>query len=308
MDTSIVVETYNYLEGASIDALRAALRAATKVIAPEGEVLVADVSGDSAVRQMLSAEFPDVRRVDAVGLGYDEAKMRAAEGAKSRYVVFLDGDCLPESAWFENLMAPLRQGVAVATGGFARYPPSFFSAILSVMDFGFLLPRIERKLGCYAFNNAAFLRDALLQIPLPQGPMRCRCYAHAQRLSRAGMPVLLTPSAAVVHGRPPFIRERLRQGYDVIAACWVDPDLPEARWLCWGPAAAPIYYLRAIRLDWHRYQAGFKDLGLKRWQAVIAFPLFPILRLVDFVGIMGALLFRVRSRRWLDWGSQHLRS
>ena len=77
MDTSIVVETYNYLEGASIDALRAALRAATKVIPPKGEVevLVADLS---------------VRRVDAVGLGYDEAKVRVAEEAKSRYVVFLE--------------------------------------------------------------------------------------------------------------------------------------------------------------------------------------------------------------------------
>jgi len=302
---SLVTETFNFLEGSSLEELRRALRAAV-ALRDSGEaleVLLADASGDTTIRRMIAEEFPSVRRLEAAGLGYDAAKMRAARAAQGEIVAYLDGDCAPGAGWLEKLIEPLRNGRAVATGGFTLYPPGFFRAILSVMDFGFLLPRAERALGCYAFNNAAFLRQALLQVPVPEAELRCACYLHAQRFARLRTPMRLAPDARVRHELPPTLRERLRRGYDTVAVCWADGQLRESKWLRRGILAAPRFYAEAIKLDWRRLRAGYRDLGLSRWQMRLALPLFPILRLIDLAGIAGALLFGPKSRRWLDWSS-----
>ena len=230
-DSTVVVETFNYLEGTSLDSVRTALRAASGLVAPRGgtEVILADVSGEAEISRLVAEEFPNVRYLDAAGLGYDEAKARAAENARGRYVVYLDCDCIPQAGWFERITAPLRSGAAMATAGFAWYGGGFWSKLQWLLDFGFLLPRQDRAMGCYPSNNSAFVRELLLRVPEPDGPMRCRCYAHAQLLARMGAPLMLVADAGVTHERPPFFRERLRQGYDMVAACWVDPGLPEAR-------------------------------------------------------------------------------
>src|SRR5207253_1661749 len=87
----------------------------------------------------------------------------------------------------------------------------------------------------------------ILDVPLPDGPMRCRCFAHAQKLLRRGTPVRMVPTARVRHERQPFLRERIRQGSDVVAACWVDPELRQVRWLRLGPLAAPPVVIPAYR-------------------------------------------------------------
>jgi glycosyltransferase involved in cell wall biosynthesis len=301
LDASVVIETFNYLEGTTIESVGRAIRAALN-IAPsrKTEVIVAEVSGDRALRNMLAAEFPRVHLLDAAGLGYDEAKALAAEHARGRYVVYLDCDCLPQTGWFERITAPLRSGEAAAAGGFAAYPGGFFAATQSLMDFGFLLPRADRPLGCYASNNSAFVREVLLRIPEPDGPMRCRCYAHAQMLARAGAPVIMAGDARVTHERPPFWHERLRQGYDMVAACRVDPLLREARWLRHGIAALPLYYGRRVRLDWRTLRDFQEEIGLSRARAFAAYPFVALMRLIDAAGMAGALAFGAKARRWFD--------
>ncbi len=166
---SIVVETFNHTELGDTGRLRGSLGAAVEIAARGGEVLCADAAGSPALAALL-AEFPGVRRVDAAGLGYDEAKRRAARHASARYILYLDGDCLPEPGWLEALLAPLRSGRADATGGFTRYDSGFLASVLTIMDFGFLLPRRERILECYASNNSGFRRELLLAAPAPDGP------------------------------------------------------------------------------------------------------------------------------------------
>jgi glycosyltransferase involved in cell wall biosynthesis len=93
---SVVVESYNHAEGSELERFTESLDAATKIVqAHEGEVLVADSSGDPELVELLERRFPAARRVATKGLGYDRAKMRAAEEARSPFVVFLDGDCIP---------------------------------------------------------------------------------------------------------------------------------------------------------------------------------------------------------------------
>ena len=306
MDTSIVVETFNTMEGTSLDSLRQALRAATSFQLPNGEVevLLADVTRDPAIRRLLEQEFPEIRRIDGVGLGYCGAKRRAAQGARGRYVVYLDCDCVPEPGWWEHITAPLRDGTAVATAGFAHYPGGFFEKIQSLLDFGFLIPHCNRPLGCYPSNNSGFTREVLLALPEPEGPMRCTCYAHAQLLARLGMAPQLVAGAAVRHEAPPMLRERLRQGYDMVAACWVDPQLPDADWLRLGLFAAPLYYARRVWLDLNTLFMHRSETGLGRIAAIAAVPLIPLLRLVDGLGIVAALFWGTAARRWVDPGAE----
>lgn len=289
-EVSIVVESYTHGEGSSLQRVEQALEAATRMLEEvgEGELLVADSSADPALAELLQRKYPHARRIDGAGLGYDAAKMKAAREAQSPLVLYLDGDCIPASGWLERHLEALRNGAA-ATGGFTRYDGGFFGAVESVMDFGFLLPAGNRTLACYAFNNSGFKRDVLLDKPVPEGPLRCRCYAHAQLLNRSDAPVLMVPGARVRHERQPFARERVRQGFDLVAACWADPELPEARLLRFGVVSAPFFYARAVVNDLRRLVAGRRDLELAAWQVPAAAALLPLFRLTDFVGIVRAL-------------------
>jgi hypothetical protein len=289
-EVSVVVESYTHGEGSDLERVTHALRAAVAMVDEHGagEVLVADSSADPALAELLEREFPGATRVDAAGLGYDEAKLLAAKQARGTYVLYLDGDCIPSEGWLEHHLAALRAGRA-ATGGFTRYDGGFLGAIGSVLDFGFLLPVQERVLDCYAFNNSGFRREVMLEAPPPEGPMRCRCYAHAQRLRRRGSPVWMVPEARVRHERQPFFRERYRQGFDMVAARWVDPALPGARLLKIGPLAAPIFYGHVIR-DWQRLVRSRRDLDLAWWQLVPAAAFAALSRLVDLAGMVRALV------------------
>lgn len=290
LEVSVIVESFTHGEGSALDRVRLALRAATEMVDAngDGEVLVADSSGELAFARFLEREFPAVRRIDGGGLGYDEAKLKAAYEARGRFVVYLDGDCIPAPGWLGHHLDALRSGTP-ATGGFTRYDGEFMGAVESVLDFGFLLPAAPRPLGCYASNNVGFLRELLLETPVPEGPMRCRCFAHAQLLERRGTPVRMIPMARVRHERQPLLRERYRQGYDIVAACWTDPTLPQSRLLSRGVLAAPAFYRDAVAYDWRRIRDGGRDLGLVGWRASAAAALAPALRLVDLAGMVRAL-------------------
>jgi hypothetical protein len=288
---SIVVESYNHGEGSSLDRLAVALEAAHGMIEAHGsgEVLVADASADPALVDLLGKRFEGTRHIDAAGLGYDEAKQKAAREARGQIVLFLDGDCIPDDGWFEGHLTALQNGVA-ATGGFTRYDGGFFGGVASIMDFGFLLPVRSRPLQCYAFNNSGFNRELLLDKPIPEGSMRCRCYAHAQLLLKAGTPMQMVPQSRVRHERPPFFRERFRQGFDLVAATWTNPDLPARRLVRLGVLSAPLFYVRAVVNDLRRLVVGRRDLGLRPWQVPLAAVILPLFRLVDLAGILRALL------------------
>jgi hypothetical protein len=164
------------------------------------------------------------------------------------------------------------------------------------LDFGFLFPVADRELRCYASNNAGFRRETLAACPVPNGPLRCNCYTHANLLRSRGTPARMLTQAAMAHEEQPFWEERFRRGHDQIAACWTNPDLPEARLIKLGPLAAPLFYGRDVWLDWRRLFQGRRDLGLSRVQAGIGLVIFPILRLPDLAGMLRALVTRPKAR------------
>lgn len=289
-EVSVIVESYNHAEGSALERFVLSLECASEHVDRhgDGEVLVADSSGDSDLVDVLERRFPRARRVDTKGLGYDGAKMRAATEARGRFVLFLDGDCVPDPRWLERHLSALRGG-AHATSGLTRYEGGFIAALEGVMDFGYLLPEVPHALPCYASNNTAFRRELLLDVPVPEGPMRCCCYAHAQLLIRRGKPVEMAPGARVTHERQAFFSERYRRGFDLVAACWVNPLLPEVRLLRLGVLAAPFFYLREVANDLRRLSAGRRELGIRPWQLPFAVAFLPFLRLADVAGIVRAL-------------------
>jgi hypothetical protein len=107
---------------------------------------------------------------------------------------------------------------------------------------------------------------------------------------RSGTPVRTVPGARVRHERQPFVRERFRQGFHLVAAAWADPQLAERRLLRLGVLAAPVFYGRAVVNDLARLVRGRRDLGLRAWQVAPAALLLPGCRLVDLAGIVRALM------------------
>lgn len=295
---SLIIETYNLAEGTARERFAAAIQSASVAAAQcQGELLITDVCGDSDVAQIVAESAPGARLLDATGMSYDQAKMMAAKQARSEKLVYLDGDCEPMGDWPNELLDALQRHPHMAgIGGFTRYRGNgVISAAMSVMDFGFLYPVIERPLACYAFNNVAFRRQILIACPSEGEGMRCGCFAHAQTLIQRGIPVVLCPQAIAIHDLPPIFRERFRQGYDTIAACWANPRLPEARWLRLGIASMPLFLAMRILLDWRRLLIGHQNLGLGPAGLVTAFSLVPLLRFIDVMGMLQALLIGQRS-------------
>lgn len=290
IEFSILVETFTWLEGGDTERFFTSLGAAVAIAEKDGgEVLLIDVCGFTGLLQDVSRRYPQVRRVDAVGMGYDHAKMKAARESRGRYVLYLDGDCLPLPGWHDALLTKLRAGAA-AVGGLTRYDGGYRAKLESIMDFGFLHPARERVLECYAFNNSGFTRDLLLATPAGSPYLRCACYPHAQELKRKGQPVIMVPEARVLHEQQPLIRERTRQGFDKVAAAWADPNVREAGWLRGRALVVVLFYLMDLLLDWRRLAVARRALELS-WPAWISmFPLFPFFRLLDLWGMLRALV------------------
>lgn len=258
MDLTVITEAYNFEEGQGRDALVAAVGAVAGMVAGrvDREAIVVDPTGDPALAAHVGALGPPFRLVAVPGLGYDALKQRAAEAAAGSILVYLDGDCLPESPdWLERLTAPLRDGRAQAATGLTRYVGDDDLAVAcTLLDFGFMLDDPGGTLGCYASNNVAFRRDLLLAVPPKVGDaggasraaaearLRCLCYTHAQDLAGIGVPMLSVPEARVRHVLPPLRRERFRRGYDLVSVCWVAPTLPETGLLAGhaGPGAGGL--------------------------------------------------------------------
>ena len=94
---SLVVETFTRAEGGDAARFRRVLGVADAMAgAGGGELLVPIVTGRPQVAGEVAETAPRARVFDATGLGYDEAKMLAAREARGRFVLYLDGDCLPE--------------------------------------------------------------------------------------------------------------------------------------------------------------------------------------------------------------------
>jgi len=299
VEVTIIVETFNLGEGSFQPTLRRTLVAANRIAAERDgtEVLLADCSPAQDVGLQVASGLTHVRVIDCARQSYDESKATAIARSRGRFIVFLDGDCVPaKPGWLDAHLRTMRAlHGRVASFGFTQYERSFFQDILSILDFGFLQGESGDTCGCYACNNVAFPREVLEACPLPVTSMRCSCYLHGQQLERGGMPGRLTREAHVLHEPKPFWKERLRRGYDHVAAHWDDGG-PDSQVLRYGLAATPLFYLRELRMDYRRLRRGWRQFGLTRSAAIAAALILPVVRFADVPGIAFALAIPPRRR------------
>ncbi|MGE0661081.1 MAG: glycosyltransferase [Reyranellaceae bacterium] len=305
-EISIVTETFNIAEGQGVESTRVALAYVFGLADRRGdiEVLLADSMEPNLLVDDLRRTFPRLRHVHAPGAGYEGIKNLAAQEARGQFVVYLDSDCRPvDERWLDALLAPLREGRGAASAGVTRYEgTTLLRRVMSVLDFGYLLAAEADELGCYASNNCAFTREIRVEVPAPDGPMRCTCYAHAQQLTRSGRPLVRAPEAVAVHALPPVFKERWRRGYDLVAACWVNPELAETRWLRLGVLAAPLFIAANLAEDWRRLGRVAGPWGWSPAVLLGARALAAVLRLIDFGGTVRALAFGA-DPRWSAYGA-----
>jgi glycosyltransferase involved in cell wall biosynthesis len=305
-EISLVTETFNLDEGQGIEPTRQALFRLCEMARVHGnaEVILADSMPPNLLVASLLQQFRQVRHVNRPGLGYEGIKNVAASEAKGTYVVYLDSDCLPLSRdWLDTLLQPLRQGKADAATGLTRYRgDSLLHRVTEILDFGFVIADAAENVGCYTSNNCAFVRRLRVELPAPDGAMRCTCYAHAQLLLRRGFPMRRVAEAVVQHELPPVFKERWRRGYDLVAACWVNPTLPETRWLRLGVLASPLFLWANLRVDWRRLAEVRAANGWNGGHLFAARTLAIALRLIDLGGIFRALAFGP-ARGWGAYGA-----
>ncbi len=294
MDVTIVTEAFNLAEGQGFDELGAAVNTVLRLIGdhPDREGVVLTPSADPRVDALVAGGHPRLRLLRADGLGYDELKCLAADEARGRYVAYLDGDCVPaHDDWLDCLLRPLRDGETDVSTGLTVYAgSSATAAACSVLDFGFLLDGgATGTIGCYASNNVAFPTELRRRVRPMHDGMRCHCYQHAQLLRRQGYRVRCVPAAFALHQLPNLRRERHRRGYDLVAACWSNPALPETAWMEPGEATVARLIRDNLRLDRRRLARLAKQLGWRRAFTRRVRRLLPRLRRLDAIGIRRAL-------------------
>ena len=298
---SLVTESFNVTDGQSFSSLHAALAALSTIAARnDAEILITDAVGDGRVQQLVAASCVPVRVIDAVGLDYDAQKNRAAEQARGRYVVYLDGDCRPvRDDWLDRLTAPLREGTADAVGGLTLYDdPTPTGIAATVMDFGYVWDRPDGRLECYSSNHVAFLRSLLCELPVPDGGgLGCSCYGHGQVSLREVRRFRFAVDAVVLHEPPDVATERHRRGWDLIAACWSNPLQIESSQLFPTRAAFDwqlrrLQHLDAVRLQRAPTAVGVSDRNRDEVRREIV-----RLRSMEAYGIRDALLAGERDGR-----------
>jgi hypothetical protein len=226
---SVVIESWNIAGDARILAEHLALLApqvaahGAQVVVTHAGISVADrdAVGANATSPILWVDLP----ADA---GYYEHKNRGFDAATGDIVAFIDGDCAPEPAWLDAIVAPFAGGAQVVAG--ATSYAGALAALANELDFpyfaaptfrfGATCPRGAPTVLNFFANNVAFARDVFAKRRYPTiTPMfHGQCQVLALELGDAGISITFAREARVTHGWPGGLRQwlevRLLRGAD----------------------------------------------------------------------------------------------
>jgi len=191
---TLATEAYNLAEGQSEGSFLRAVAEVERIAQGDStiEIVIMDPTPDNIAAPILSEHFPHIKSLHLAGQTYDGQKNSVCRMSRSKFVVFLDGDCKPKREdWLAQILSPFSQQNVPAVCGLTLYEDfSLTGKAMTILDFGFLFEPAGSPMGCYVSNNIAFRREAMLALPIPdEGFMRCHCYKHAQVMLRAGQPI-----------------------------------------------------------------------------------------------------------------------
>lgn len=209
---SLILETEN-LANADLKGLSKSLASlANQDLSPTeaNEVLLME-SGDTPIDilEQLCQKYPWIKVHSApLGTGYYKAKMLGAELVTGEIVVYFDSDCIYESNWLRNMVAPFiqREEIQIVAGETKTRRNGPYGTAMALT---YIFPQHtgEKTLtptAQYFLNNVAFRREFLLQHPIPTDlPFyRGNCVIHADNLRASGYAIWKQSQAKATHAPP----------------------------------------------------------------------------------------------------------
>jgi glycosyltransferase involved in cell wall biosynthesis len=307
IDVSVILETvtlrYDHDHGPLADAIAPTLAALERQTVPRDRfevLIVLDDAIDAETVAELQRRHPSARLVHGAAPNYFAEKNAGVAAARGAKVVFLDGDCIPDPAWLEVLLAGFAQGVDVVTGRTRYEGNSLAARTFSVPDFGTVFDQGGVSSGIM-LNNVIFPRELALQYPLDARiPRNGGCYLLYHQLRAVGRRVVYEPRAIVSHGVDVdglgFVRKHFDRGYDTVAVYRCDDQavLRGTRlFRRLGPVALAAITARRILTDWRRLARERAQVGI----SLAALPYHAAVTVVTRgIELAGGVVATVRKR------------
>ncbi|MEY2734565.1 MAG: hypothetical protein RL340_1624 [Gemmatimonadota bacterium] len=312
---SIIIPT---LDGREL--LHHALRAVATQRHRDFEVIVVDNGSADGTREMLAAEWPEVRVV-ALGcnVGFAAAVNHGIRAARGAVVVLLNNDTEVDPDWLGHLVAPLRDDPTIASCASRVLDFEARDRIDSAGDqLGFVASqighgaldgpryRVPRDVLSACAAAAAYRRDALEQI----GGFDEWYVSYLEdvdvgvRLCLAGFRCRYVPEAVVYHRGSQTARRRPVERFHLIVRNTLVLFLrymPPARLLCGAPVMLAMPFVAATR-DGHSARVAWRALveALQEGPAIVrhrARRRVPRVAQATFVGFLASPWTWQRRRR-----------
>ncbi len=296
---SVVIESWNIGGDAGVLGEQLALLA-PQVAAHGAQVVITHAGISVADRDAAAANVgsPILWVELPADAGYYEHKNRGFDVASGDIVAFIDGDCVPEPAWLDAIVAPFAGGARVVAG--ATSYAGALAVIANELDFPYFATPTSRfdatstryaptVLNFFA-NNVAFSRDVFASRRYPTiTPMfHGQCQVLALELGDAGIPITFAREARVTHAWPDGLREwlevRLLRGADAkqllphVLARYAPATVPIVR------ALGPVTALAMLGM---RAMTG-TVAALRRGPRASALALVAVVTVLDAVGAVAA--------------------
>jgi len=178
------------------------------------EIIVVDDGSHDATRDM--AQSKGVRVLTQTNRGAAAARNLGAENARGDIVLFIDGDCEPDSNWIPAMIAPLRDSEIVGACGMKRTHQRGLIPRFIQLEFDYRYDR-EREMrhidfidsGTAAYRREIFLKCGGFDTTLSDAEDTDLSY----RLSEQGYRMAFSNGAIVYHAHPESLIEYLRRKF-----------------------------------------------------------------------------------------------
>jgi glycosyltransferase involved in cell wall biosynthesis len=170
MKFSVVVPTFNRQA-----TLRQTLAALVAQDSADYEIIIVDDGSTDSTREMIAAEFPNVRYLHQQNCGPAAARNNGIRAASGDVIAFTDDDCLPPLKWLARLADGLtRHPQVVGVGGYLEAPDDVLARSVLARYEKYIARQVYRVsdreyLGGFecpagGTNNMAYRREVLSEV------------------------------------------------------------------------------------------------------------------------------------------------
>ena len=241
-----------------------------------------------------------VEALPAPGLGYYEQKNLGARRARGDLVIFVDSDVVPEPEWLERLLTAFDDPDVEVCGGTTYIVADDWYGRTFALTWVFGLRTSDGAVRVgerFWANNVALRHELVARYPFPEDPrLRGPCGDLARQLREDGHTIWIHPGARVAHPPPPprrFARRAVTHGH---SAFW------NARLQGRSSLLAVLGGSGRVLLDGaaglRRLLAGWRAVGLRRWELPAALALFTVFLLLRWAGLLASAIDEDRVRAW----------